>query len=106
MILDKPLLTTLFKALYNGFAKEIKIHIKPTFTESLKSCIEEAGEIFRAVLSLLLYFVRNNKITFLDLDFNENAQNNPSRPSISKDNIKKSISICENIYFYILVEIL
>lgn len=104
MLLDKLLLTTSFNALYNGFAKEIKRHIKPTFTESLKSWIEEAGTTFRADLSLFLYFVWNNKITFPELDFNENAYNTPGTPLISMGNIRKYISICETIYFDILVE--
>jgi len=104
MLLDKLLLTTSFNALYSGFSNEIKRHIKPTLTESLKSWIEEAGTTFRADLSLFLYFVWNNKITFSALDFNENAQNTPGTPLISIDNVRKYISICETIYFDILVE--
>lgn len=104
MLLDKLLLTTSFNAVYNGFAKEIKRHIKPTLTESLKSWIEEAGTTFRADLSLFLYFVWSNKIVFSALEFNENAQNTPGTPLISMDNIRRYISICETIYFDILVE--
>ncbi|WP_369012059.1 restriction endonuclease [Erwinia pyrifoliae] len=104
MLLDKLLLTTSFNALYNGFAKEIKRHIKPTFTESLKSWIEEAGTTFRSDLSLFLYFTWSNRIAFSSLEFNEDAEKMPGVPLLSFDYIRKYISVCENIYFDILVE--
>lgn len=104
MLLDKLLLTTSFNALYYGFAKEVKRHIKSTFTESLKSWIEEAGTTFRADLSLFLFYLWSNKVKLSSIEFNENAETTPGVPLISFDNIKKYLSVCENIHFDILVD--
>lgn len=104
MLLDKLLLTTSFNALYYGFAKEVKRHIKPTFTESLKSWIEEAGTTFRADLSLFLFYLWSNKVKLSSIEFNENAETTPGVPLVSFDNIKKYLSVCENIHFDILVD--
>ncbi|CAM8164016.1 MULTISPECIES: restriction endonuclease [Klebsiella] len=104
ILLDKLLLTTSFNALYYGFAKEVKRHIKPTVSESFKSWIEEAGTTFRADLSLFLFHLWDNKVTFSEIEFNDNAKNTPGLPLVSFENIKKYLSICEGIYFDILVE--
>jgi restriction system protein len=104
MLLDKLLLTTSFNALYYGFAKEVKRHIKSTFTESLKSWIEEAGTTFRADLSLFLFYLWSNKVKLSSIEFNENAETTPGVPLVSFDNIKKYLSACENIHFDILVD--
>ncbi|KAA5971582.1 restriction endonuclease [Pantoea sp. M_9] len=102
-LLNKLLLTTSFNALYYGFAKELKRHIKSTFTESLKSWIEEAGTTFRADISLFLFYVWSNKIEFSSVSFNEKAENNPSVPLVSFNEIEKYLAVCEHIYFDILV---
>jgi hypothetical protein len=104
MLLDKLLLTTSFNALYNGFAKEAKRHIKSTFTDSLKAWIEEAGTTFRADLSLFLYYIWDNKLNYTSLEFNESAETAPGIPLVSFDNIRKYLSVCEKIYYDILVE--
>lgn len=104
MLLDKLLLTTSFNALYSGFAKEVKRHIKSTLTESLKSWIEEAGTTFRADLSLFLYFIWKNNVQFSSIEFNGSAETTPGSPLVSFEDIKKYLSVCENIHFDILVE--
>lgn len=104
LLLNKLLLTTSFNALYYGFAKEVKRHIKSTFTESLQSWIDEAGTSFRVDLSLFLFYIWSNKIQFSSLEFNENAENTPGLPLVSFDNVKKYLSICEKIYFDVLVD--
>jgi hypothetical protein len=104
LLLNKLLLTTSFNALYYGFAKEVKRHIKSTFTESLQSWIDEAGTSFRVDLSLFLFYIWSNKIQFSSLEFNENAENTPGLPLVSFDNVKKYLSICERIYFDVLVD--
>ncbi|MDR5020056.1 restriction endonuclease [Yersinia rochesterensis] len=104
MLLDKLLLTTSFNALYYGFAKEVKRHIKSTFTESLKSWIEEAGTTFRADLSLFLFYLWSNEIQFPSIEFNESAETTPGTPLVSFDKITKYLSTCESIYFDILVD--
>lgn len=104
MLLDKLLLTTSFNALFSGFAKEVKRHIKPTLTDSLKSWIEEAGTTFRADLSLFLYFIWKNNAQFSSVEFNGNAETTPGIPLVSFEDIKKYLSACENIHFDILVE--
>lgn len=97
-LLNKLLLTTSFNALYYGFAKEVKRHIKSTFNESLKSWIEEAGTTFRADISLFLFYVWSNKIEFSSVSFNENAEANPGVPLVSFNEIEKHLVVCENIY--------
>lgn len=104
MLLDKLLLTTSFNALYHGFSQEVKRHIKPTFTESLKSWIEEAGTTFRSDLSLFLYYLWNNKFSYPSVNLNESAETTPGLPLVSFDDIKKYLSVCENIHFDILVD--
>lgn len=104
VLLDKLLLTTSFNALYSGFAKEVKRHIKPTLTESLMSWIEEAGTTFRADLSLFFFYLWENKVNFSSIEFNNDSETTPSVPLISFSNIKNYLSICENIYFDILVD--
>ncbi len=101
-LLDKLLLTTAFNALFYGFAKEVKRHIKSTFTESLKSWIEEAGTTFRADLSLFLFYLWSNKIVFPSVEFNEKAVATPDVPLVSFDEVKKYLAMCESIYFDIL----
>lgn len=103
-LLDKLLLTTAFNALFYGFAKEVKRHIKSTFTESLKSWIEEAGTTFRADLSLFLFYLWSNKIVFPSVEFNEKAVATPDVPLVSFDEVKKYLAMCESIYFDILVD--
>ncbi|ANI83321.1 restriction endonuclease [Kosakonia oryzae] len=104
LLLDKLLLTTSFNALYFGFAKEVSRHIKSTFTESVKSWIDEAGTSFRADISLFLFYLWSNKIQFPSIEFNEAAETTPGVPLVSFDNVKKYLSVCENIYFDILVD--
>lgn len=104
MLLDKLLLTTSFNALYHGFSQEVKRHIKPTFTESLKSWIEEAGTTFRADLSLFLFCLWSNKTIYSSVEFNESAETTPGLPLVPFEDIKKYLSVCENIHFDILVD--
>ena len=103
-LLDKLLLTTSFNALYYGFAKEVKRHIKSTLTESLKSWIEEAGTTFRADLSLFLFYIWSNNIEFSSVEFNEKAETTPGVPLVLFDEVKKYLAVCERIYFDILVD--
>lgn len=104
LLLNKLLLTTSFNALYYGFSKEVKRHIKPTLIESLKSWIEEAGTTFRADLSLFLYYLWSNGIKYSPIDFNESAETTLGFPLVSFENIKKCQSLCEDIHFDILVD--
>lgn len=103
-LLTKLLLTTSFNALYTGFAKEVKRHIKPTFTESLKSWIDEAGTTFRADLSLFLFYLWSNKITYPSVEFSDKAVMMPGMPLVSFDEVRKHLDLCESIYFDILVD--
>lgn len=104
MLLDKLLLTTSFNALYHGFEKEVKRHIKPTLPESLKSWIEEAGTTFRVDLALFMYYIWKNNIDFSHLAWDANAETTPGIPLMSFDTIKKYLSVCEKIHFDILVD--
>ncbi|WP_038903846.1 restriction endonuclease [Dickeya zeae] len=104
LLLNKLLLTTSFNALYYGFSKEVKRHIKSTFTESVKSWIDEAGTSFRADISLFLYYLWSNKIQFSSIEFNESAGFTPNVPLVAFSDVKKYLSICEKIYFDILVD--
>ncbi|WP_248465007.1 restriction endonuclease [Pectobacterium versatile] len=104
LLLNKLLLTTSFNALYYGFAKEVNRHIKSTFTESVKSWIDEAGTSFRADLSLFLFYLWSNKIQFSSIEFNEAAEITPGVSLVTFDNMKKYLSVCEEIYFDILVD--
>lgn len=98
-LLDKLLLTTSFNALYYGFAKEVKRHIKSTLTESLKSWIEEAGTTFRADLSLFLFYIWSNNIEFSSVEFNEKRR--PHRvPLVLFDEVK-NIWLCANVFILI-----
>lgn len=103
-LLDKLLLTTSFNSIYSGFAREVKRHIKPTLTETLKSWIEEAGTTYRADLSLFLYYLWSNKIQYPAIAYNEQAESTPGTPLLSFDSIEKFLAICESIYFDILVD--
>ncbi|EMH0681509.1 TPA: restriction endonuclease [Klebsiella aerogenes] len=103
-LLDKLLLTTSFNALFYGFSREMKRHIKSNFSDSLKSWIEEAGTTFRTDLSLFLYYIWSNKVYFPSIIFNDNAETTPGIPLISFDNMEKHLNTCEKIYFDILVD--
>lgn len=103
-LLDKLLLTTSFNALFYGFSREMKRHIKSNFSDSLKSWIEEAGTTFRTDLSLFLYYIWSNKVYFPSIIFNDNAKTTPGIPLISFDNMEKHLNTCEKIYFDILVD--
>ncbi len=103
-LLDKLLLTTSFNALFYGFSREMKRHIKSNFSDSLKSWIEEAGTTFRTDLSLFLYYIWSNKVYFPSIIFNDNAETTPGIPLISFDNMEKLLNTCEKIYFDILVD--
>ncbi|MEN1933493.1 hypothetical protein P4909_17840 [Escherichia coli] len=98
-LLDKLLLTTSFNALYYGFAKEVKRHIKSTLTESLKSWIEEAGTTFRADLSLFLFYIWSNNIEFSSVEFNEKAETTPGVPLVLFDEVKKILG-CVRTYLF------
>ncbi len=103
-LLDKLLLTTSFNSIYFGFTKEVKRHIKPTLTETLKSWIEEAGTTYRADLSLFLYYLWINGIHYPSIEYNSRAETTLGVPLLSFDSVKKFLSICETIYFDILVD--
>ncbi|WP_313385906.1 restriction endonuclease [Pantoea sp.] len=103
-LLNKLLLTTSFNALYSGFAREVKRHIKSTFSESLKSWIDEAGTTFRADLSLFLYYLWSTNTVFPSVEFDQRASVSPGIPLISFDDVRKYLAECENIYFDILVD--
>lgn len=97
-LLDKLLLTTSFNSIYSGFAREVKRHIKPTLTETLKSWIEEAGTTYRADLSLFLYYLWSNEIHYPDITFNEHAVKTPGTPLLSFDSIEKFLALCEYLF--------
>jgi hypothetical protein len=103
-LLDKLLLTTAFNSVYFGFSTELSRHIKADFAETLRSWIEEAGTTFRSDLALFYYYLWENDIVYSSLQFNPQAAGTAGVPLLSLPAFRAGLSLCEKIYFDILVE--
>lgn len=103
-LLDKLLLTTAFNSEYFGFSTELSRHIKSDFTDTLRSWIEEAGTTFRSDLALFYYYIWENDVAYPGLQFNPQAPDTAGVPLLPLPTFQKGLSLCEEIYFDILVE--
>ncbi|MNM71506.1 Restriction endonuclease [compost metagenome] len=103
-LLDKLLLTTAFNSTYLGFSRELSRHIKADLTETLRSWIDEAGTTFRSDLALFYYYLWENDISYQGVQFNAQANATANTPLIALPAFRSGLSLCEAIYFDILVE--
>lgn len=103
-LLDKLLLTTAFNSVYFGFSTELSRHIKADFAETLRSWIEEAGTTFRSDLALFYYYLWENDAAYPGLQFNPQAADSAGVPLLPLPTFQSGLSLCEEIYFDILVE--
>ncbi|MFC6301868.1 restriction endonuclease [Pseudomonas sp. CCM 7893] len=103
-LLDKLLLTTTFNSTYLGFSRELSRHIKADFADTLRSWIEEAGTTFRADLALFYYYLWENDVPYPSVQFNPQATSTAGMPLVAMPAFRNGLSLCEEIYFDILVE--
>ncbi|UTW08003.1 restriction endonuclease [Pseudomonas benzenivorans] len=103
-LLDKLLLTTAFNSVYLGFSRELSRHIKADLAETLRSWIEEAGTTFRSDLALFYFYLWENDISFPDIQFNSQAPSTAGAPLLPLPAFRSGLSLCEGIYFDILVQ--
>ncbi|WP_242174589.1 MULTISPECIES: restriction endonuclease [unclassified Pseudomonas] len=103
-LLDKLLLTTAFNSAYSGFSRELTRHIKATLSDTLRSWIEEAGTTFRADLALFYYYLWENEVDYSGIQFNPLATSTAGTPLLPMQAFRQGLSLCETIYFDILVE--
>ncbi|QKZ04851.1 restriction endonuclease [Pseudomonas eucalypticola] len=103
-LLDKLLLTTAFNSSYLGFSRELSRHIRPDLTQTLRSWIDEAGTTFRSDLALFYYYLWENDISYPSVQFNPQANANAGTPLMLLPAFRSGLSLCESIYFDILVE--
>lgn len=103
-LLDKLLLTTAYNSAYSGFSRELTRHIKATLSDTLRSWIEEAGTTFRADLALFYYYLWENEVDYSGIQFNPLATSNAGTPLLPMQAFRQGLSLCETIYFDILVE--
>lgn len=103
-LLDKLLLTTAFNSVYLGFSRELSRHIKADFADTLRSWIEEAGTTFRADLALFYYYLWENDVPYPGFQFNPQAISTLGVPLLPMQAFRNGLSLCEEIYFDILVE--
>ena len=103
-LLDKLLQTTAFNSTYRGFARELSRHIRANLADTLRSWIEEAGTTFRSDLALFYYYLWENKVAFPNVQFNPQAASTSGIPLLSLQVFRNGLSLCEEIYFDILVE--
>lgn len=103
-LLDKLLLTTAFNSVYLGFSRELSRHIKADFADTLRSWIEEAGTTFRADLALFYYYLWENDVSYPGVQFNPQAAATAGIPLMAMPAFRNGLSLCEEIYFDILVE--
>lgn len=103
-LLDKLLLTTAFNSAYLGFSRELSRHIKANLSDTLRSWIEEAGTTFRADLALFYYYLWENDVAYTGIQFNPQATSTAGTPLLPIQAFRQGLSLCETIYFDILVE--
>ncbi|MBN0979738.1 restriction endonuclease [Pseudomonas hygromyciniae] len=103
-LLDKLLLTTSFNSVYLGFSRELSRHIKANLSDTLRSWIEEAGTTFRADLALFYYYLWENQVDYSGIQFNPLATSAAGTPLLPMQAFRQGLSLCETIYFDILVE--
>ncbi len=103
-LLDKLLLTTAFNSTYLGFSRELSRHIKAGFKETLRSWIDEAGTTFRSDLALFFYYLWENEISYPGVQFNTQTSTAAVIPLMTLQTFRNGLSLCEVIYFDILVE--
>lgn len=103
-LLDKLLQTTAFNSAYLGFSRELSRHIRASLADTLRSWIEEAGTTFRSDLALFYYYIWANDVAFPNVQFNPQAVSTSGLPLLPLQAFRDSLSLCEAIYFDILVE--
>ena len=103
-LLDKLLQTTAFNSAYLGFSRELSRHIRASLADTLRSWIEEAGTTFRSDLALFYYYIWANDVAFPNVQFNPQAVSTSGVPLLPLQAFRDSLSLCEAIYFDILVE--
>ena len=103
-LLDKLLQTTAFNSAYLGFSRELSRHIRASLADTLRSWIEEAGTTFRSDLALFYYYIWANEVAFPNVQFNPQAASTSGVPLLPLQAFRDSLSLCEAIYFDILVE--
>lgn len=103
-LMDKLLQTTAFNSVYLGFSRELTRHIRADLADTLRSWIEEAGTTFRSDLALFYYYLWENDVAFPNVQFNPQAASTSGIPLLSLQVFRNGLSLCEEIYFDILVE--
>ena len=103
-LLDKLLQTTAFNSVYLGFSRELTRHIRTDLADTLRSWIEEAGTTFRSDLALFYYYLWENDVAFPNVQFNPQAASKSGVPLLPLQVFWNGLSLCEEIYFDILVE--
>lgn len=103
-LLDKLLLTTAFNSTYAGFSRELSRHIRADLNETLRSWIDEAGTTFRSDLALFYYYLWENDISYPSMQFNPQANASAGAALMTLPAFRSGLSLCEAIYFDILVE--
>ena len=103
-LLDKMLQTTAFNSAYLGFSRELTRHIQPDLADTLRSWIEEAGATFRSDLALFYYYLWESDVPFPNVQFNPQAPSTSGVPLLPLQAFRNGLSLCEEIYFDILVE--
>jgi len=103
-LLNKLLLTTGFNSAYLGFSRELSRHIKVELADTLRSWIEEAGTTFRADLALFYYYLWENEVQYPGVQFNPQAISTVGVPLLPMPAFRNGLSLCEEIFFDILVE--
>lgn len=103
-LLDKLLQTTAFNSAYLGFSRELSRHIRANLADTLRSWIEEAGTTFRSDLALFYYYIWANEVAFPNVQLNPQAASISGVPLLPLQAFRDSLSLCEAIYFDILVE--
>ncbi|MBS7562177.1 restriction endonuclease [Pseudomonas sp. RC4D1] len=103
-LLEKLLETTAFNSAYLGFSRELTRHIRADLVNTFRSWIEEAGTTFRSDLALFYYYLWENDVPFPNVQFNPQAASTSGVPLLSLQAFRHGLSLCEEIYFDILVE--
>lgn len=87
-----------------GFSRELTRHIRTDLGDTLRSWIEDAGTTFRSDLALFYYYLWENDVAFLNVQFNPQAAWTSGVPLLPIQVFRNGLSLCEEIYFDILVE--
>jgi restriction system protein len=98
------LLTTGFNSAYLGFSTEISRHIKGSLREILRSWIADVGVSYRDDLSLLFYFLWDNKVRHPEIQYADQASSAYGTPLLPWQTVETWLDVCEKINFDILVE--